>query len=178
MILHVFSWVDLRYADDLVESVMCLHLSDDWSLWPPPTVHRPSSIYCILWLHELRQALNQARRSQDLMMSQIENQPGGFNVLRRLYTVSGVTLRYSSTTVRCSTKNDTRYLVHHGTVQDDTARYGMVRCNTLRSGTVGCSTRCVYDLFQLFCIYYLVFLFCFPPVVTFRSRVIVACPVL
>lgn len=35
----------------------------------------------------LRQAMNQARRSQDLMMSQIENQPGGFNALRRLYTV-------------------------------------------------------------------------------------------
>lgn len=33
------------------------------------------------------QAMNQARRSQDLMMSQIENQPGGFNALRRLYTV-------------------------------------------------------------------------------------------
>ncbi|CAN0524991.1 unnamed protein product, partial [Ectocarpus sp. 8 AP-2014] len=33
------------------------------------------------------EAMNQARRSQDLMMSQIENQPGGFNALRRLYTV-------------------------------------------------------------------------------------------
>lgn len=33
--------------------------------------------------------MNQARRSQDLMMSQIENQPGGFNALRRLYTVRG-----------------------------------------------------------------------------------------
>ncbi|CAM9349720.1 unnamed protein product, partial [Scytosiphon promiscuus] len=32
------------------------------------------------------EAMNQARRSQDLMMSQIENQPGGFNALRRLYT--------------------------------------------------------------------------------------------
>lgn len=33
------------------------------------------------------EAMNQARRSQDLMMSQIENQPGGFNALRRLYNV-------------------------------------------------------------------------------------------
>lgn len=66
-------------------------------------VHRPQStfrrfmargpprafiLFLFLYLYFfLCQALNQARRSQDLMMSQIENQPGGFNALRRLYTV-------------------------------------------------------------------------------------------
>ena len=30
-------------------------------------------------------AMDQAMRSQDLAMSQIENLPGGFNALRRMY---------------------------------------------------------------------------------------------
>ncbi|CAB1110462.1 unnamed protein product [Ectocarpus sp. CCAP 1310/34] len=42
------------------------------------------------------EAMNQARRSQDLMMSQIENQPGGFNALRRLYTARCIFVLFCS----------------------------------------------------------------------------------